>query len=56
MGTIDEKDILENNRFVWSFKQLQHPQSDGKKLFIVLKRTAKFFISLLEKIEREENV
>lgn len=32
------------------------PPRDNKKLIVVLKRAAKFFISLLEKIERGEDV
>ena len=36
------------------FKQMEYLRS--KPLVVVLKRTAKFFISLLEKIERGEEV
>jgi len=35
-------------------KQMEYPRI--KPLVVVLKRTAKFFISLLEKIERGEEV
>ena len=35
---------------------LPPPPHDNKKLIAALKRTAKFFISLLEKIERGEEV
>jgi len=32
------------------------PMPDNKKLILVLKRAAKFFLSLLEKMERGEEV
>jgi hypothetical protein len=39
-----------------NFVYVPPPMPENKKLIIVLKRTAKFFISLLEKIERGEDV
>ena len=51
-----EKDILGYVDLGQKPYYMPPPIHDSSKLIRALKRTAKFFISLLEKIERGENV
>jgi len=56
VATLNEKDITGYVGFEQKPYYLPPPVHDNSKLIRALKRTAKFFISLLEKIERGEEV
>jgi len=56
MGTLNEKDITGYVDLGQKPYYMPPPVHDSSKLIRALKRAAKFFISLLEKIERNEPV